>query len=244
MLLSVLVPIPKSQRKSLSDSNNYRSIAISSLIGKIFDHIILRKHAQVLSTSWLQFGFKAKHSTTQCTFVLEEVVDHYLRGQSSTHVVLLDATKAFDRVDFLKLFGLLLDRNLCALTIQLLISLYVRQSMSVKWNGFLSNPFSISNGVKQGGVLSPVLFCLYMDVLLDRLQLLGRGAHIGELFSRALGYADDLALIATSVSAMDEMLALCERFAGEFSLKFNGSKSQSLFFSAAGSRAVVAPSLV
>jgi len=241
MLLAILVPIPKSQRKSLSDGNNYRSIAISSLIGKIFDHIVLRKHANALSTSWLQFGFKAKHCTTQCTFVLEEVVDHYLRGQSSAHVVLLDATKAFDRVDFLKLFRLLLSRNLCALTIQLLISLYVRQSMRVKWNGSISQPFSISNGVRQGGVLSPVLFCLYMDILLDRLQRLGRGAHIGDLFMGAVGYADDLALIATSVSAMDEMLALCEQFAGEFSVKFNCTKSQSLFFSDVASRHADAP---
>ena len=241
MLLSVLVPIPKSQRKSLSDGNNYRSIAIGSLIGKIFDHVVLMRHANALSTSWLQFGFKANHSTTQCTFVLEEVVDHYSRGQTSTHVVLLDATKAFDRVDFLKLFRLLLSRNLCPLMIQLLISMYVRQSMKVKWNGSTSHPFPISNGVKQGGVLSPVLFCLYMDMLLDRLQCLGRGAHIGDLFVGALGYADDLALVSNSVSAMDEMLAVCERFACEYSLKFNGTKSQSLFFCPSGTRPGAAP---
>ena len=77
MLLSVLVPIPKNKRKtrkSLADSNHYRSITLSSVMGKILDHIVLTKHGNNLATSDLQFGFKAEHSTTQCTFILNEVV--------------------------------------------------------------------------------------------------------------------------------------------------------------------------
>ena len=228
MLLSVLVPIPKSMRKSLGDGNNYRSIAISSLIGKVMDHIVMRRHAHVLCTSRLQFGFKPKHSTTQCTFVLEEVVDHYLRGQSSAHLVLLDATKAFDRINFVKLFSLLNRRDLCPLTILLLASLYVHQSLIVRWDGCKSESFQGSNGVKQGGVLSPVLFCVYLDILLERLSSLGVGAHLGELFVGALGYADDLALVSPSVSAMDSMLGVCEDFANEYDVMFNSLKSQSL----------------
>ena len=65
MLLATLVPIPKSRNKSLSDSNNYRSIALSSIVGKVLDTIIMDKNMHVMKSQHMQFGFKAAHSTTQ-----------------------------------------------------------------------------------------------------------------------------------------------------------------------------------
>ena len=61
----------------------------------------------------LQFGFKSESSTTACTFVLDEVVNYYNRNSSDVHVVLLDASKAFDRVDHIKLFNILVGRGVC-----------------------------------------------------------------------------------------------------------------------------------
>ena len=58
LLLSTLVPIPKNKRGTKSDSNNYRQIAISSLLGKLFDIIILEEQHHGLITDELQFGFK------------------------------------------------------------------------------------------------------------------------------------------------------------------------------------------
>ena len=75
MDVSTLVPIPKNSLKSLMNSENYRAIALSSICGKILDQIILQKNIDILQTSHLQFGFKKQHSTTHCTFVLQEVVE-------------------------------------------------------------------------------------------------------------------------------------------------------------------------
>ena len=61
--LTTVVPIPKNPRKSLYSSDNYRGIALSSIIGKIFDYIILKNHGDTLSTSDAQFGFKKGSST-------------------------------------------------------------------------------------------------------------------------------------------------------------------------------------
>jgi hypothetical protein len=58
---------------------------------------------------------KAEHSTTQCSCVLEEVVDYYVRNASSVCLVLLDASRAFDRIQYVKLFRLLLKCGLCSL---------------------------------------------------------------------------------------------------------------------------------
>ena len=80
----------------------------------------------------------------------------------------------------------------------------------VSWTGLLSSPFYAVNGVKQGRVLSPVLFCIYIDGLLTKLLDSDVGCYMGEDFLGALGYADDIVLIAPSPSAMRKLLAISD----------------------------------
>ena len=98
-LMSKIVPISKSLKNSANDINNYRGITLSSVSQKVFDKILNIIHSNVLSTSDMQYGFKKKHSTTQCTFVLEEVIQYYKNRNSSVYLQMLDASKAFDRVN-------------------------------------------------------------------------------------------------------------------------------------------------
>ena len=177
MRQSVFIPIPKNKRKSLNDSENYRGIALSSILGKILDWVILHISKGVLRTSDYQFGFKSEHSTSQCTFVVKETVQYYLNGGSSAYVMLLDASKAFDRVDYLKLFNLLLKKDTCPIVCRLIVMFYTNQSARIKWDNAYSLPFTITNGVKKGGVLSPLLFGIYMDQLFDVLIISKLGCH-------------------------------------------------------------------
>ena len=225
---SIIVPIVKNVKKSPNDGNNYRSVAISSTIGKIFDKIVLVKHGEVLKTNELQFGFRAGLSTTMCTFVLNEIESYYSQLNAPLYITLLDASRAFDRVNFVKLFTLLLERNICKTTAKFLLSMYITQTMSVRWCNEISSHFTCSNGVKQGAVVSPVLFSVYMDVLLNRLSALNIGCRIGGQYVGALCYADDLTLLAPTRSAAQRMLQTCEVFAAEFDVLFNGQKSVSL----------------
>jgi len=71
--ISTLVPIQNNNRKSLKVSDNYRAIALSSILGKVLDNLILVKYHDVFSTCDMQFGFKTSHNTTQCTFVVNKV---------------------------------------------------------------------------------------------------------------------------------------------------------------------------
>ena len=111
-----------------------------------------------------------------------------MHNRSNVHAALLDATKAFDRINFCKLFRELINRKIPALIMRLLIGMYTNQSMTVRWNGHYSASFGVSNGVKQGGVLSPILFCIYMDNLLVSLKNKGVGCHVGSEFCGAFGY--------------------------------------------------------
>jgi len=84
------------------------------------------------------------------------------------------------------------------------------------------------NGVKQGGVLSPVLFCVNIDDLLVRLSNANVSCFIGSNYVGALAYADDLVLLAPTASALRKMLAICDVYPAEYSMSFNAQKSKCL----------------
>jgi retron-type reverse transcriptase len=223
---SVMIPIPKDKSKSKSDPGNYRSIALSSILNKVLDKIIIKKCQAELATSDYQFGFKAKHSTAQCSFVVNEVVQHYVNGQNPVYACLLDASKAFDRIAYCRLFRVLVEKSMCPLIIRFLLHLYTNQSASVRWGQSLSNQFNISNGVKQGGVISPILFTLYFDILLTRLVQSKLGCQLGSRPMGAFAYADDVILLSPSVEALKSMLRICEDYGHEFDVQFNPTKSK------------------
>ena len=223
--VSTLLPIPKDLSKSIHSSDNYRPIALSSIVCKIFDHVILDKHRGALCSSDLQHGFKKKNSTVTCSFVLQEVIAYYRLHGSVVYNVFLDASRAFDRVHYNKVFDLLMKRNVCPSVIRFLIKMYTNQCIRVRWSGETSENYSIYNGVKQGGVLSPILFAVYIDELLMRLKRSDLGCHIGSEYVGALAYADDVCLTAPSVEAINRMLLVCENFAHDYQVKFNPQKS-------------------
>ena len=179
-LYSTIMPIPKKKHGITSDSSNFRGITLSSIYGKLFDNIILSRYGESLRSSELQFGFKAKSSTNLCSMVLKESLAYYVDHQSSVYCTFLDASKAFDRLQYCKLFKLLVSRHLPAPIIRVLINFYTGNYVRVAWCGIVSDYFLAINGVKQGGVLSPVLFCLYIEGLLVALSKAGVGCYIGE----------------------------------------------------------------
>ena len=84
----------------------------------------------------------------------------------------------------------------------------------------------VTNGVKQGGVLSPLLFTVYIDELLLGLKNSSYGCHIGHIFCGALGYADDVVLLAPTASALRKMLHICEEYSSKYNVTFNTSKTK------------------
>jgi len=92
----------------------------------------------------------------------------------------------------------------------------------------VSDNFLACNGVKQGGVLSPILLCSYIDGLLVALSRANVECFMGSNFVGALAYADNIVLLAPSASAQRMMLVICENYAKDYSISFNASKSKCL----------------
>jgi hypothetical protein len=92
----------------------------------------------------------------------------------------------------------------------------------------MSEYFLAANGVKQGAVMSPVLFCVYIDELLISISKAGVGCYIGGIFVGAFAYADDIVIVAPSATALRRLLTICDDYAREYSIAFNAAKSKCL----------------
>ena len=112
----------------------------------------------------------------------------------------------------------------------MLINLYTNQCMRIKWGSYFSDTFNVSNGVKQGGVLSPILFITYFNDLFKRMRHSQLGCHIGNMYIGALGYADDLTLLSPTLSGLKSMLQIADSFGDEYDIMFNVKKYQFLVY--------------
>ena len=139
---------------------------------------------------------------------------------------MLDASKAFDRVNHLELFKTLRAKGVCPTLLKLLFNMYSKQNMSVRWDNEVYKRCKARNGVKQGGVIFPVLFTLYLYVLMDMLKSSGFSFYVGNIFSGAVAYADDIVLLAPSKFSLNQLLKQCPIFSDLYQLDFNPNKSE------------------
>ena len=93
-----------------------------------------------------------------CIYVLKEFIEFYRSRNTSVFVTFLDASKAYDKIDHWQLFNTLLNIHLPVFIISILVYWYFRQEMFISWSNSCSTKFRVTNGVKQGGILSPALF--------------------------------------------------------------------------------------
>ena len=221
MSLSTLVPIIKDKLGNMCSSDNYRSIAISSLILKIFDWVIIILYGDKLQFDDLQFGYQENCSTNMCTWMAVETIDYFTRNGSDVFVCVMDMKKAFDTVKHSILFQKLIKRGIPKTFVRLLLVMYSKQFANVRWNSSVSQKFPITNGVKQGAVLSAILFCVYIDGLFSLLRRNRSGCWVDGQFHGMLGYADDIMLISPTIDGLQNMIDCCADFMKSHNLTFS-----------------------
>ena len=226
LLMNVLiVPLLKGKYKDPTVSGNYRPIAIATSASKIFESLVHERMKDYLKSTDNQFGFKPRHSTDLCIYALKEIIYYYRSLNTPIYLCFVDIKSAFDRLSYWKLLIKLLDRGVPLLIILLLQFWFSAQSLRVGWGGSLSCCFTMKNGIRQGSILSPYFFNVYVDDLNYCLNDCRVGCHLGDKPMNNLSYADDLVLVAPSASALNDLLHICDTFASGHHIIFSASKS-------------------
>ena len=123
-----------------------------------------------------------------CIHAFRQTIEYYKLNSGPVFICFLDATKAFDRVNYWCLFKKLINRKVPLHIVRLMGFWYRTQRFSVQWNGCKSIGFTTSNGLPQGGIISPLLFNLYIDDLSILLAKSNIGCNFGEMSVNHLSY--------------------------------------------------------
>ncbi len=230
--LSYIVPLPKQSNVLGSDVHveDFRGIAISPVISKLFEHCLLVEFADFFVTSDNQFGFKKGVSCAHAIYSVRKLVDYYVTAGSTVNVCTLDLSKAFDKMNHYGLFIKLMERQIPLQLLCILECWFSFCLSCVKWGSHLSYFFKLQTGVRQGGVLSPFLFAIYVDDLVKIIK----AERIGCIFKfkccSIFLYADDIILLAPTVYSLQRLVEICERELQNLDMTVNAKKSSCIRF--------------
>ena len=233
---------------------NSRGIALLSSGGKVLTRIILSRLIHSIAEDVLpesQCGFRKNRSTTDMVFVARQLQEKCIEQHGSLYMVFVDLTKAFDTINR-PLMWMVLERLGCPPNfLGIIRSLHEGAMARVMGDGAKSDPFEVCAGVRQGCVVAPVLFNLFIAAVFSaakRHMEPGDGVNLryrldGSLFNlrrlRAttkvsfeniveLQYADDAAIVASSRVSLQRSLGTLESAYSRAGLKINTDKTEAL----------------
>ena len=230
-LMNVFIsPIIKDNCGDHTSKSNYRPISISCVISKVFESIILNKCKDYLVVNDNQFAFKQNHSTTMCVQAIKQIIFDYNDNSTPIYACFLDISKAFDCVNNDRLIEILFKRRVPVFIINILSYWFINQTFFVKWQNVISKGFNPTCGLRQGSVISPILFNVYINELSVSLNRIKSGCIFNNVLINNIIYADDIALLAPSWKGLQKLIYNCELFGYSFNVDFNTNKSKCMIF--------------
>jgi hypothetical protein len=213
----------KTRRYILSfkyDLNNVRPLSISNCFSQILERLILFNSPDLFKIYNNQFGFKNQNtSCNHAIFVVKETILNYTENRSSCKIVSLDAEKAFDRVWRDGLFYKLYKK--IHPTYWYILKKYFDSSQGIIRNTInIDHEFQITCGVKQGGILSPYLFNLFINGILTECLEKNIGAIFKNINVSIVAYADDIILISQADKHLQILLDNCSSYSTRWKIKF------------------------
>jgi len=223
--ISLLKPLIKDTNKSADDPNNLRPLSISDVYPSIYEEILEEELLVDHEDHKKQFGFKTKSSCSHATFLLNETIKICKELKKPLIVVSIDASKAFDRVNRIRLWIKLFEMKIRPNLIISLYNYYKEFKFIVNNDKDYSSLINTTYGVKQGGNVSPALYKIYTETIAIEIDKLNVGVKIGKCLINVLMYADDVIVLANSEKDAQSMLDVITRFGHEYQVKYNPDKT-------------------
>ena len=237
--VSIIAPIHK--KGSKMDPDNYRGVSLISCLYKLLTAILNRrlgkfcKENNVLSVA--QLGFVPENRTSDAHFILHNLIKDYCHGRGRRlYACFVDFSKAFDCIPRDTLFNRLKAKGITGRFFNLIKNIYMHEKCRIKIGGVLSGEFDSTRGVRQGCILSPILFNIFISDLPDILNqnenepaMIGYNTKIGSIL-----WADDLVMLSESEAGLTKMLRSLALFGSENGLKINADKTKCMVFNKTG----------
>ena len=236
---SMIIPIHK--KGSKTDPDNYRGISLLSSLAKYFLAILNQRllkfviENKILSNS--QLGFLPGNRTSDALLILHNLIDYYChKNKKYIFGCFVDFSKAFDSIPRYKLFEKLLRYNISGKFYDCLANLYTKDQACVKLSFNVSETFTVNQGVKQGCILSPLLFNIFISDLQDKLDLENNEpVEIApNILCSCMIWADDLLMLSRSEEGLQTMLDNLHTFSESNGLSANIDKTKVMIFNKSG----------
>ena len=227
--IGIIVLLFKGGDQSILD--NYRGITLLSIFGKLFLGILLARlnkvveYFQILSEN--QIAYRKGYQTSDHIFTLRAIIENtFQRKKGALYLCFVDFRKAFDSVNHKILLNKLATYGISGNFLNIISSLYSKVKSCVRGKNGLTDLFPCSRGVRQGCVLSPILFALFLNDLSSRIAESSAGVPFGDDTIHTLLYADDLVLLATSPADLQSQLDELHSFTSSVNMEVNMDKTK------------------
>ena len=225
---SIFITLPKKPRAT--ECGDYRTISLMPHITKIFLRVILNRIKKRINmeVGEEQFGFRAGCGTREGIFCLNTIAQKHIQVQKPLYVCFIDYAKAFDRVKHDQLIGCLEGIGIDGKDVRIITNLYWNQKAAIRLSGVTSEYTPIKRGVRQGCILSPLLFNVYTEFIFRKIND-HQGISIGgRRLTTNLRCADDTALLSGSNENLQDLLDQVKGESVKMGLAMNVKKTKAM----------------
>jgi hypothetical protein len=237
---AVIFPLHK--KGDVSQPDNYRGISLLNVTGKIFTKLINNR-----LVSWAedndklreqQCGYRRKYSTIDNCFSLHAVAQKYIsKSKGRMYCIFVDFSKAFDCVQHELLLYVLHKNNVSGQMVNVIKSMYSQLQSCVRTNTGLSSYFNCKIGTRQGCMLSPFLFIMFLNELIEELSNSNcHGIYVSEDEPCMLQFlfADDIANVTDTPVQLQRIINTIHNFCNKYGMKVNLDKTKIIVFRRGG----------